>query len=157
MNIIPNDAATEAMAAEAESIAANDIFADVLHDQIFDHDAFMTVSNQYDPSEHNPFAAYLMEAYAMNPNVAEFYGCSRFAAHYQICCEDVLRLAGGDEALTTATLRGQILLSDMPRELWTTDATEARISWLNAKRAAYVAAAPDPDEMLDSSEEGDVS
>jgi transcriptional regulator with XRE-family HTH domain len=120
---------------EAKSISARDILGDNLPDtetlgQLFEPDC--------EESEHNPFVVYLKEAAPTDRGVASIRGFDRDSSGFDVCREDALKLAGGDEGLANDIVGGWAPLHKMPRELLNDDAIDARIAWLREQRDASV-------------------
>jgi transcriptional regulator with XRE-family HTH domain len=129
--VVPNFEAKDALIAESESIEARDILASGLPDDIFDR--FRHVEREYDEGVHNPFVLHLREAASAGAGGASIQYFDRSAAHFSVCREDAMTIAGGDRKLAERIMQGWAMLHEMPRELASDDAAEARIAWLNEK------------------------
>jgi transcriptional regulator with XRE-family HTH domain len=121
----------DALASEKRSISTRDLLGDTLSGQ----------PSEYDESQHNPFVTYLEDAAPSDAGVTSIRRFDRASVEFEVCREDVLKLTGGDEELTESVLAGEVILHAMPRELFNSDAADARVAWLREKRDAHRAAA----------------
>jgi hypothetical protein len=121
----------EKIAAEADSIASNDIFGMCIDDVVF--------MPPEDPSHGNPFAVFLGKVVDDLGDVATFEEFSPIDYPiYHVCPQEASRFVGGDEALAREILSGRVILSEMPKELrglFTKD--DDRAAWVRAKAEEY--------------------
>src|SRR5208337_5433187 len=86
--------------AETHSISTRDIWGDRIPDSIFA--GWDAIEPDYNESKHNPFVVYLKEAAPADAGVASIRGFDRSSSEFDVCREDALKLADGDEELATS-------------------------------------------------------
>lgn len=127
--------AEEAIQAEKASIAACDIFAEAMPNDIYWDD------ETFDSEKENPFARYLKSLSASTDGVANLDGLnSRYLTSYEVCRDQALKLAGDDENLADEILNGFAVIHKIPRELLKEDATAARVEWIRSTLAPILKA-----------------
>ncbi len=130
-SIASSDYSQDAFFAEKQSIDDRDIFGTKIPDEIF---TLSPVADEYDESEHNPFAVYLKELAAATTGAANLdYFDARSLTSYEVCRDEALALSGGDKELADGILRGWALIHEMPRELLRPEAVAERIAWMRPK------------------------
>ena len=130
-SIYPSHEADDAIRAEKKSIAARDIFGSGIPDDVFG--SFSSVGRD---SGENPFVIHLEEAASEFSDIAEIvsFGDSYVASDsYEVCREDAIKLAGGDEALADRILMGWVQLHEMPSDLLKDEAAAERMKWMRSK------------------------
>lgn len=125
-----------AVAVEEESIAKADVFGE--HLLSCDDDIAIPHEEPFDPAICNPFADYLRQLAAEVDNAGVVdtkadlsYGwpCGKFP-DYDICSDEVGRLANGSADARRALELGGVRLSQIPDELLAEDAGAERATWL---------------------------
>jgi hypothetical protein len=126
----------EKIAAKARSIGSHDIFG-----MCFSEDEFMAVGEFTDGDTENPFAVFLAKL-VEDIDVARFEGFSPIDYPiFQVCHQEALQMAGGDEALAEHILDGVVDLDEMPKSLQGMFVrTEERAAWVRAQADAYIKA-----------------
>jgi transcriptional regulator with XRE-family HTH domain len=127
----------EKIAAESSSIGAHDIFGTTFGDDAFADGPFYPPSDDTD----NPFAMFLAKLADDIGYMATFEGFSPIDYPiYQVCRDEALNLAGGDEELAEKIVAGNaVVLNEMPKELQDTFLkTEERTAWVRAKVDEYI-------------------
>jgi transcriptional regulator with XRE-family HTH domain len=124
--------ADETIQAEKASIAARDIYADKIPREIY-------WDNEIEYELNNPFARYLRELSASTGGVAnpDELSSGRFAG-YEVCREQAITLAGGDESLAGEILNGSVVIHKIPRELL--KKTADRVEWIRSALAPILKA-----------------
>lgn len=119
----------EAVELEEKSIAARDLFAELVEDRGSGND-----DSDYDRSKDNPFARYLSqllnEVVGSDERVEPVHWGARGGPSYQICTEEALRLTGGDEEAAKAILSGDAALHERPKPA----NSEQIAEWAKAER-----------------------
>ena len=124
-----------AIAEEEESIAKNDLFGEHLL-----QNTNMVGGQPFDPSTDNPFASYLRELegkLAIRGVIDVDSGGTRFGSplkfpDYDICRDELDRIANGSHYAKMALEIGYARLSEIPEELMAEDASsEERAKWLD--------------------------
>jgi hypothetical protein len=137
-SIDPSSMAYEAIAAEENSIAARDILAGKLDDQLFMFNE--PQKRNYEPDEDNPFVSDLKDMIkrtaATASGIALVRGFSRESADFEVCGKEALDLAAGDKELAQGFLSGWAPIHEM-RDLLDTDQVSERIEWLRQKKAEH--------------------
>lgn len=142
--------AEEAIQAEKTSIAACDIYAEAIPNNIYWDD------ENFDSEQDNPFARYLKELSASTEGAANLDGLnSRSFTSYEVCRDQAITLAGGDESLADEIVNGFVVIHKIPRELLKEDATAARVEWIRSTIAPILKAREDfqklsPEDQLKS-------
>lgn len=89
--------------------------------------------DEYDESEHNPFAAFLSKALSTVRKTHENSEPVRFhpgrCPEYAICAEEAAAIVGGDAEAVKAILRGAAALHEMPKD----SPAEERAAWARAE------------------------
>jgi transcriptional regulator with XRE-family HTH domain len=130
--------AEDAIQAEKASIAACDIFAEKIPNDIY------WDGETYDSDTENPFATYLKALAASTNGVANIDALdSRSFTSYQVCRDRAVKLAGGDESLADEIMNGWVVIHKMPRELLGEEATPARVEWIRSTIAPILKARED--------------
>ena len=119
---------------EEHSIYKADIFGEHLFDNIF-------VDDYFDPTKDNPFASYLRKLAddLSNGSVVNvkrgdlILGLSWNFPDYNICSEELDRIANGSPHARRALEIGYARLSEIPEELMAEDAGEKRAEWLEGR------------------------
>ena len=124
----------EGIAAEEDSIDEADLFGEHLFS-----DTFILVDDVFDPSTDNPFTSYLHELKAKldisgvvdvgSGNL--IFGSPLKFPDYNICRDELDRIANGSHYAKLALETGDARLSEIPEEL--EDADEERARWLEDK------------------------
>ncbi len=123
----------EAIEAEENSIAKADLFGEHLLGDLDYYDL--------DPSIDNPFASYLrkLKAELDIPSVVDvgsgnlMFGSPLKFPDYDICRDELDKIANGSPAAQVALEAGHARLSDIPEKLMAEDAGEERAKWLGDK------------------------
>ena len=119
---------------EEHSIYKVDIFGEHLFDNIF-------VDDFFDPSTDNPFASYLRKraddldiSGVVNVDGGDLrFGSPVNFPDYNICSEELDRIANGSLHARRVLKTGHERLSEIPEELMAEDAGEKRAEWLEDK------------------------
>ncbi len=133
----------QGVASEQESIRRHDLLGDVVRNDEWGYVAF----HEDHLNAVTPFADYLCKlAQDLGiEGVVDFFGSTLDmpgmvgfdtiwgAEPYQVCNNDLKELAGGSEIAKWALAYGDAQLSKMPEELLSSEATKARIQWLESK------------------------
>jgi transcriptional regulator with XRE-family HTH domain len=124
---LPRGSSEEGIAAEQASINAKDIFADTIPNDIY----WDVPHQEYDESNDNPFVRYLRELASSIGAVAEIESLApKYFTSYQVCRDEAIRLAGGDESLADGVLNGWALIHKMPPDLIRQEASAQRVEWM---------------------------
>ena len=127
--------AVNALALEEGSIAKADIFGEHL---LSSDDSLSIPEEPFDPAVSNPFTAYLRQLAGgldargvVETNEDLSYGSpyGKFP-DYDICSEELDKLANGSADARRALETGHARLSDIPEALMAEDAGKARAAWL---------------------------
>jgi hypothetical protein len=107
------------------------IFSQTIPNEIYCYD-----EPAYDENKHNPFVLHLKELAASSYGAAsiESFGPS-FSTSYQVCHEDAIALAGGDEEIAIGLLDSRILIHEIPRDLLKKEAATQLVEWMRSKEA----------------------
>ena len=134
--------AWEAFSLEQESISKADLFGD----HFFEDDSctikmFFTDNQPFDFSKENPFAHYLRKladelaiSGIVDVDGGDLNVASNFKfPHYDICRDELDRIANGSHDAKKALETGFARLSEIPQERMAKDAGEERAKWLEEK------------------------
>ena len=119
---------------EQESIDKADLFGE----HLFDDTSSTFVDEPFDPARGNPFASYLRKTAndLGNPGVIDLarddlsYGSPLKFPEYDICRDEIDAIANGSSDARKALEIGAARLAEIPEDLTTEDAGEARAAWL---------------------------
>ena len=124
--------AEEIAAGERRSIEAHDVFGRIVPERSRDADGDLEISN--------PFADYLAHlAEGIDPGTVELDRDLSFAdapegfPAYSLFEDDLAAITGGSDRARHALERGHARLTDIPNELKSEAATDARVAWLEER------------------------
>lgn len=130
----------EGIEAEKDSIANIDLFGEhLLDDEHYHRNAFF--DEPFDSSKNNPFTHYLRKlaeeldipgVVDVDEGVLSLASDFKFP-HYDICSDELNRIANGSPDAKKALEIGFARLSEIPDELMAEDASEERAMWLKEK------------------------
>ena len=117
---------------ETKSIEKRDLFGRIVEEE--SDDFAVSIREDYDESEHNPFTGFLKSMASELSGQAEFeWMYSSGSPHYEICRDTATNLVGGDEAATEAIISGRAPLELLPKELFSKDKAKERAQWAKAE------------------------
>lgn len=118
---------------EAQSIEACDILGELLTES-----DRLDGPASYSDGADNPFAAFLREFASEAAPFASIREFSRFETDYDVCPDEIDRLAMGDETLARGIREGTVLLKDIPARLRSKEHAVERAEWLRARIAEEI-------------------
>lgn len=132
---------------EEDSIGKNDLLGDTMRDET-QYTSWLSVFTD-DHYAVTPFADYLRKLgkdLKISGKVDFFPETSLHVAvgesdeiwgadPYQVCRDELNEITGGSESACSALAYGDVLLSNIPKELMTPDAKEKRVDWLEKEGA----------------------
>jgi transcriptional regulator with XRE-family HTH domain len=117
---------------ETESIEKRDLFGRIVEEE--SGDLAVSIREDYDESEHNPFTGFLKTMASELSGQAEFeWMYSSGSPHYEICRDTATKLVGGDEAAAEAIISGRAPLELLPKDLLSKDKAQERAEWAKAE------------------------
>jgi transcriptional regulator with XRE-family HTH domain len=127
-----NMVSEEIISLETKSIEKRDLFGQIVEEE--SDDFAISIREDYDESEHNPFTGFLKAMANELPGRAEFeWMYSSGSPHYEICRDVALKLVGGDEEGAEALLSGRAPLHLLPKNLFSKDKAQERAEWAKAE------------------------
>ena len=140
----------EEVGAAKDSIAEDDLFGEQFAN------TYSLIDDFFDPSADNPFAHYLRklaDELAISGIIDVDSGVLSMASHfkfphYDICREDLDRIANDSPDAKRALETGHARLSEIPEKLMTEDAGEKRAKWLKDKLPVIYKALGKAGDML---------
>ena len=138
----------EGVAAEEESITKADLFGEYLDDDF--------MGTPFDSTKNNPFTYYLRKladelaiSGVVNVDGGDLNMASNFKfPHYDICRDELDRIANGSHDAKRALETGHARLSEITEELMAEDACEERAKWLEDKLPVIYKALGKAGDML---------
>lgn len=127
-----NSMSNEIVSLETKSIEKQDLFGRIVEEEC--DGLTVSIREDYDESEHNPFTGFLKTMASELSGQAEFeWMYSSGSPHYEICRDTATKLVGGDEAAAEAIISGRAPLELLPKDLFSKDKAQERAEWAKAE------------------------
>jgi transcriptional regulator with XRE-family HTH domain len=127
--------------AEEKALEKNDLRGEALVHDTGIEDYFFP--KEYDEESDNPFVVHLRNRFGQLDDDKEVPAIEAWpkwrSPVYQTCKIEALAIAGGEEDLADAVIRGVVRIASIPKHLRGSDATDERKVWMRAQISKHTA------------------